>query len=138
MAAKIFYWDWKEPPPMEAIAEAVAEMSGGGVHMRRVETGSDDYELVVSDHLVDDAEAERLSEENTVTPEPLAQSLPKWWAQQVAEGNVTQWQAGLALGLAPGERLAANGVVIGAGGHPDIPRHGAEENDLDYPADDGE
>jgi hypothetical protein len=36
--------------------------------------------------------------------------------------------------LLPGERRAANGVVIGSGAHPDIPRHGADETDNDYPA----
>jgi hypothetical protein len=55
-------------------------------------------------------------------------------AQRVAAGEMTQEQAERALGLAPGERLAANGVVIGSGGHPDVPRYGADETDLDAPA----
>lgn len=60
MTAKVFTWDWKEQPPLEKLAEAVAEVSGGGVYMRQVDTGSDEYALVVSDHPVDDAEAEQL------------------------------------------------------------------------------
>jgi hypothetical protein len=36
--------------------------------------------------------------------------------------------------LLPGERRAANGVIIGSGAEPAIPRHGADENDNDYPA----
>jgi hypothetical protein len=35
--------------------------------------------------------------------------------------------------LQPGERRAANGVVIGSGARPDIPRFGADETDNDYP-----
>jgi hypothetical protein len=33
--------------------------------------------------------------------------------------------------LLPGERRAANGVIIGSGAARDIPRFGADENDLD-------
>jgi hypothetical protein len=36
--------------------------------------------------------------------------------------------------LQPGERRAANGVVIGSGAHPEVPRFGAEQTDQDYPA----
>jgi hypothetical protein len=36
--------------------------------------------------------------------------------------------------LQPGERRAANGVVIGSGAHPEVPRFGADETDNDYPA----
>lgn len=35
--------------------------------------------------------------------------------------------------LLPGERRAANGVIIGSGAEPGIPRHGADETDNDYP-----
>jgi hypothetical protein len=34
--------------------------------------------------------------------------------------------------LEPGERRAANGVIIGSGAALDVPRFGADENDLDY------
>jgi hypothetical protein len=38
--------------------------------------------------------------------------------------------------LRPGERRAANGVIIGSGADPGIPRFGADETDIDYqPAD---
>jgi hypothetical protein len=33
--------------------------------------------------------------------------------------------------LLPGERRAGNGVIIGSGAEPGIPRHGADETDLD-------
>jgi hypothetical protein len=71
MAAKIITWDWKEQPDLDTIARAVHEMSGGLVHMREVDTGSDQYEWIVSDYPVDDAEAERLDEESTVYPADL-------------------------------------------------------------------
>jgi hypothetical protein len=55
----------------------------------------------------------------------------RWWAEQVHEGNVTQAEAERSLGLEPGERLGRNGVINGAGAHPDIPRFGADETDSD-------
>lgn len=36
--------------------------------------------------------------------------------------------------LRPGERRAANGVIIGSGAMPDIPRFGADQTDNDYVA----
>jgi hypothetical protein len=39
--------------------------------------------------------------------------------------------------LLPGERLAANGVIIGSGAEPGIPRFGADANDIDHPAQEG-
>lgn len=36
--------------------------------------------------------------------------------------------------LRPGERRAANGVIIGSGAEPGIPRFGADETDNDYVA----
>lgn len=38
----------------------------------------------------------------------------------------------LGIKLRPGERRAANGVIIGSGTEPGIPRFGADENDTDY------
>jgi hypothetical protein len=60
VAARVFTWDWKEQPPLAEVAEAIAEVSGGTVHMRQVDTGGDEYALVVSDRQVDDAEAGQL------------------------------------------------------------------------------
>lgn len=55
-------------------------------------------------------------------------------AAQVRAGNMTQEDAEFELGLTSGERLCANGVISGAAAHPEIPRHGADETDQDYPA----
>jgi hypothetical protein len=53
-------------------------------------------------------------------------------AEEVAAGGITQEAAERALGLEPGERLCANGVISGSGAHPEIPRYGREETDSDY------
>ena len=44
-----------------------------------------------------------------------------------APGNKTT-----SIELLPGERRAANGVIIGSGAEPAIPRFGADETDSDY------
>jgi len=54
-------------------------------------------------------------------------------AEAVRLGYITQADAEQALRLEPGERLCANGVISGSGAHPEIPRHGADETDQDYP-----
>jgi hypothetical protein len=72
MAAKIITWDWKEQPDLAELAAAVAEMSGGRVHMREVDTGSDQYEWIISDYEVDDAEAERIDAASSTSAEELA------------------------------------------------------------------
>jgi hypothetical protein len=54
-------------------------------------------------------------------------------AAKVASGVITQADAEQALRLEPGEHLCANGVISGSGAHPEIPRHGADETDQDYP-----
>lgn len=54
---------------------------------------------------------------------------------KVAAGTLAQEDAEAALRLEPGERLCANGVISGSAAYPDIPRHGCEETDQDYPAD---
>jgi hypothetical protein len=40
----------------------------------------------------------------------------------------------LGIELRPGERRAANGVIIGSGAEPGIPRFGADQTDNDYTA----
>lgn len=59
-AARAFTWDCRQQPPMDDIARAVAELSGGAVRLQPVPTGTQDYALVVADHDVSDAEAEYL------------------------------------------------------------------------------
>jgi hypothetical protein len=56
---EIMSWDWKAQPDLDRLAAVVLEMSGGRVHMRQAETGSDEYALVVSDEPLSQAEATR-------------------------------------------------------------------------------
>lgn len=44
----VFTWDWREPPDMEQLAQILHNVSGGTVHLRMVETGSDQYAAVIS------------------------------------------------------------------------------------------
>jgi hypothetical protein len=58
---RIFNWDWKEQPDLNAIAKAVMEISETGpVFMREIETGGDFYIWVVADREVSDKEAEKM------------------------------------------------------------------------------
>ena len=43
-----FTWDYRQPAPMDEIAAAVRELSGGTVRMSMPETGGDEYALVIS------------------------------------------------------------------------------------------
>ena len=62
MMDELFTWDWRAQPPMDAIAKAVSEMSASGsrIHMREVNTESDQYAWIIADHEVSDEEAARL------------------------------------------------------------------------------
>lgn len=43
-----FTWDYRQQPPMEAIANRVRQLSSGTVIMELPETGTDEYELTIS------------------------------------------------------------------------------------------
>jgi hypothetical protein len=45
---KTFSWDYEEQPPLDEIAEAVGALSGGSLRMVMPDTGSDQYELVIT------------------------------------------------------------------------------------------
>jgi len=47
MTVKTLTWDYREQPDLAALAAAVAEVSGGTVRIREIETGSDQYEIVI-------------------------------------------------------------------------------------------
>ena len=48
MTARVFSWDYRGQPDMEAIAAAVTALSSGQVFMREVETGTDSYAWAIS------------------------------------------------------------------------------------------
>ena len=56
--AAVFTWDWREPPDMEQLASILHDVSGGNVHLRMVETGSDQYAAVISTVDLGDAAAQ--------------------------------------------------------------------------------
>lgn len=47
MKVGVLTWDWKEQPDMQALARIVREI-GGNVRIAEVDTGSDEYAVVVS------------------------------------------------------------------------------------------
>jgi hypothetical protein len=73
MTPRIFTWDWKEQPPMEAIFAAAADASSRGraAVMRMVETGDDSYACVVADREVSDEEAEAVMDARLFGSEEL-------------------------------------------------------------------
>ncbi len=60
MTARIFTWDWKEHPDLDAIAAAVREISGGKVFMEEYDTGGDTFAWIVSDHEISPGQAREL------------------------------------------------------------------------------
>jgi hypothetical protein len=47
-APVILTWDVGQQPDMDELAKAVREVSGGACHLHEVDTGSNDYALVIS------------------------------------------------------------------------------------------
>ena len=50
----VLTWDWREQPDPDELARAVRDVSGGTVHIRQVDTGSDQYAIVVAAADLDD------------------------------------------------------------------------------------
>ena len=68
-----FTWDYRQPAPIDEIAAAVRELSGGTVTMTMPDTGSDQYELVITRRSAgqqlaydQDREAEEIAAEDDV------------------------------------------------------------------------
>ncbi len=53
-------WDWRQQPDWERLAVVVLDLSGGRVHLRLVDTGSDEYALVVADRDLTEQQATRV------------------------------------------------------------------------------
>jgi hypothetical protein len=56
-AVQCVSWDYREPPDMADLIAAITSVSGGQVHAREVDEGSQDYILVISRQPLDDAAA---------------------------------------------------------------------------------
>lgn len=69
MVPVIISWDWKAQPPMDSIAAAVARISGERrpVVMRMLDTGDDQYAMVIADRDVTDEEAGQAWDARTIS-----------------------------------------------------------------------
>lgn len=62
MSHRVLSWDWRAQINLDDLADAIRELSGGKVRMRVVDTGSDQYAIVLADRQVGAAEALALYE----------------------------------------------------------------------------
>ena len=51
-------WDWKEQPDLDELDRAVWMASGGFARVHPIDTGSDEFAIVVADHRVTADEAD--------------------------------------------------------------------------------
>lgn len=58
MIHRILSWDWKEQPDLDQLREALREVSGGTVHLHEVDTGSDQFAVVLTDREWSDDEVQ--------------------------------------------------------------------------------
>ena len=59
MRLHILSWDVGQQPDLDELANAVYDASDGLVRIHPIDTGSNDYAIVVADHRVDAAHADR-------------------------------------------------------------------------------
>jgi hypothetical protein len=59
MAERVLSWDHRGQPDFEELADIVADLSGGLVHVREADTMSDQYALVFADLPLTDDDANR-------------------------------------------------------------------------------
>jgi len=57
--AEALTWDWHDQPDLDQLARAIHKLSNGTVHLTKVDTGMDNYAIVLTDQPVtaDAAEA---------------------------------------------------------------------------------
>lgn len=55
-------WDWRAQPDLDQLAAAILALTGGNVGLYQVDTGSDDYAIVLADLPLTEAEARRIWE----------------------------------------------------------------------------
>lgn len=60
--ARLITWDYREQPPMDVLARLLTEVSAGAVHLAQVDTGSDEYAIVLSNQPLTGAEAHAVYE----------------------------------------------------------------------------
>ena len=64
MTARVLSWDWRQQPDLAQLGRAIHDLSGGLLHIYEVQTGSDDYAIVIADQPLTDAEARHIWEES--------------------------------------------------------------------------
>lgn len=58
MTIRTMSWDYREQPDLGTLDEILAEVSGGRIHLHQVDTGSDQYAIVVADRELTAAEVD--------------------------------------------------------------------------------
>lgn len=61
----VITWDWRERIDIERLAAVILERSGGTIHITDVDTGSDEYAIVISAQQLTQDEALMAYEETT-------------------------------------------------------------------------
>lgn len=54
---ELIVWDWRQQPDLDQLAAAVVRVSGGTCHLTVVDTGGDEYALVVGPRAIAPDEA---------------------------------------------------------------------------------
>lgn len=55
--AAVLTWDWRGQPDLNQLGRVIHDLSGGVLHLRPVDTGSDEYAIVIANTDVDGATA---------------------------------------------------------------------------------
>ena len=67
-AAAVLSWDCREQPDLDGLARIVRDLTGGALHLRAADTGSDQYAIVLSTVPLDETAA--------------AEVFKRWWQAQ--------------------------------------------------------
>ncbi len=63
---RVVSWDWREQPDLDRLATALREVSGGTVHLHQVDTGGQEYAIILSDRPLCPLEIDRIWDPDTV------------------------------------------------------------------------
>jgi hypothetical protein len=58
VTVRVLSWDWRQQPDLDRLAQILLEISDGRVHLHQVDTGSDEYAIVLSDRPLTRTEAD--------------------------------------------------------------------------------
>lgn len=62
MTSTVLSWDWRAQPDLQQLARDLLRVSGGTVHLAEVDTGGDEYAIVLSSSPLSNAEAQAVYE----------------------------------------------------------------------------